>query len=123
MLIKYGTLPQKSEFSDHQEYTIYFQKIKLFMKGDGFGLGSPLTKDAKYDIFPMIKSCDEDLCALQDTQRGACLVQWLCTPARLHTTSELPVGNSRSGAPVKASMSDSASCNQGGTVEYFVSHP
>ena len=33
------------------------------------------------------------------------------------------VGNSRSGAPVKASMSDSASCNQGGTVEYFVSHP
>ena len=34
------------------------------------------------------------------------------------TTSEPPVGNGRSGAPVNASMSGSASCNQGGTVEY-----
>ena len=31
----------------------------------------------------------------------------LCTPARPHTTSEPSVGNSRSGAPVKAPMSDS----------------
>ena len=34
------------------------------------------------------------------------------------TTSEPSVGNGRSGAPVNASMSGSASCNQGGTVEY-----
>ena len=33
-------------------------------------------------------------------------------------------GNAIPGAPVNASMSDSVSCNQGGTVEYtFVSHP
>ena len=51
------------------------------------------------------------------------LVQEFRTPAGNDTTSELPGGNSRTGAPVKASMSDSASCNQGGTVEYFVSHP
>ena len=32
-------------------------------------------------------------------------------------------GNAVPGAPVKASMSGRAICNQGGTVEYFVSHP
>jgi len=45
-------------------------------------------------------------------------VKGLCTPALPLTTSEPPVGNSRPGTPVNASMSDSASCNQGGTVEY-----
>ena len=40
-----------------------------------------------------------------------------------HTTSELQVGNSLPGAPVKASMSGRAQrCNQGGTVEY-ISYP
>ena len=32
-------------------------------------------------------------------------------------------GNATPGAPVKASMSDGICRNQGGTVEYFVSHP
>ena len=32
-------------------------------------------------------------------------------------------GNATPGAPVKASMSGFARSNQGGTVEYFVSHP
>ena len=39
------------------------------------------------------------------------------------TTSEPPVGNSRSGAPVKASMSGEAIRNQGGTVEYLCIPP
>ena len=40
-----------------------------------------------------------------------------------HTTSELQVGNSLPGAPVKASMSGRVQrCNQGGTVEY-ISYP
>ena len=51
------------------------------------------------------------------------LVQEFRTPAENDTTSEPWVGNGPPGTPVKASMSDSASCNQGGTVEYFVSHP
>ena len=41
-----------------------------------------------------------------------------------HTTSELQVGNSLPGAPVKASMSGNAQhCNQGGTVEYICIPP
>ena len=51
------------------------------------------------------------------------MVKGICTPAWIDTTSEPPVGNGRTGAPVKASMSDGLSRNQGGTVEYFVSHP
>ena len=40
------------------------------------------------------------------------------------TTSEPQIGNGLPGAPVRASMSGSAmQNNQGGTVEYFVSHP
>ena len=39
------------------------------------------------------------------------------------TTSELRGRNAPPGAPVKASMSGFARSNQGGTVEYFVSHP
>ena len=46
------------------------------------------------------------------------MLQWLCTPDLYPTTSEPPVGNSRPGTPVNASMSDSICCNQGGTVEY-----
>ena len=39
------------------------------------------------------------------------------------TTSEPQGRNALPGAPVKASMSDGYGRNQGGTVEYFVSHP
>ena len=39
------------------------------------------------------------------------------------TTSEPPGRNARMGAPITASMSDGVCRNQGGTVEYFVSHP
>ena len=51
------------------------------------------------------------------------MVKGICTPAWIDTTSEPPVGNGRTGAPVIVPMSDGASRNQGGTVEYFVSHP
>jgi hypothetical protein len=43
-------------FSDYQEYTIYFQKIKLFMNNSGFGTGSALTKDGNYVIFSLLKA-------------------------------------------------------------------
>ena len=56
-------------------------------------------------------------------REGAILVQGFRTPADSDTTSELPGGNTGTGAPVKASMSDGFGRNQGGTVEYFVSHP
>ena len=39
------------------------------------------------------------------------------------TTSELLTGNGQTGAPVTVPMSDGLCRNQGGTVEYFVSHP
>ena len=39
------------------------------------------------------------------------------------TTSEPPGGNTGMGAPITASMSGGYVRNQGGTVEYFVSHP
>ncbi len=51
------------------------------------------------------------------------LVEGFRNTAEPATTSEPSVGNSRSGAPVIASMSDSASCNQGGTVEYICIPP
>ena len=47
----------------------------------------------------------------------------LCPPAGHDTTSEPSAGNGRPGAPVTVPMSGSFRCNQGGTVEYFVSHP
>ena len=43
--------------------------------------------------------------------------------ARFDTTSELPVGNSRTGAPVTVPMSGEVIRNQGGTVEYFCIPP
>ena len=51
------------------------------------------------------------------------LVQDARNTAPDDTTSELPVGNGRTGAPVTVPMSDGLCRNQGGTVEYFVSHP
>ena len=56
-------------------------------------------------------------------REDATLVQGIRTPAAVDTTSELTVGNGCSGAPVTASMSDGFCRNQGGTVDYFVSHP
>ncbi len=51
------------------------------------------------------------------------MLRWFCSLSPADTTSELRVGNGPTGAPVIASMSDGESRNQGGTVEYFVSHP
>ena len=51
------------------------------------------------------------------------MVQWLCIRKPADTTSEPLTGNGQTGAPVKAPMSDGECRNQGGTVEYFVSHP
>ena len=56
-------------------------------------------------------------------REDAILVQGICTPAAVDTTSEPQTGNGLPGTPVKASMSDGLCRNQGGTVEYFVSHP
>ena len=39
------------------------------------------------------------------------------------TTSEPQIGNGLPGVPVIVPMSDGVCRNQGGTVEYFVSHP
>ena len=50
-------------------------------------------------------------------------MQGICNPAAVDTTSEPQAGNGLPGAPVIASMSDGTCRNQGGTVEYFVSHP
>ena len=51
------------------------------------------------------------------------MVKGVCTPAASDTTSEPPGGNSRTGAPVTASMSDGFCRNQGGTVEYVCIPP
>ena len=51
------------------------------------------------------------------------LVQDVCNTALDDTTSELLTGNGQTGAPVTVPMSDGVCRNQGGTVEYFVSHP
>ena len=50
-------------------------------------------------------------------------MQGICNTAENDTTFEPQIGNGLPGAPVKAPMSDGDSRNQGGTVEYFVSHP
>ena len=51
------------------------------------------------------------------------MVQGFCNTAEDDTTSEPQIGNGLPGAPVIVPMSDGESRNQGGTVEYFVSHP
>ena len=69
-----------------------------------------------------LESCDEDT-RFGKLLREEPVGEKALYAAQNDTTSELPVGNDRSGTPVTESMSDSVSCNQGGTVEYFVSHP
>lgn len=56
-------------------------------------------------------------------REGPPVLKGSCTPARSDTTSEPQAGNGLPGTPVSASMSDGLRRNQGGTVEYFVSHP
>ena len=51
------------------------------------------------------------------------MLRWRCIPEPYHTASEPRGRNALPGAPVTASMSDGFCRNQGGTVEYFVSHP
>ena len=51
------------------------------------------------------------------------MVQGICNPAVGDTTSEPPGGNTGTGTPVNASMSDGLRRNQGGTVEYFCIPP
>jgi len=49
--------------------------------------------------------------------------KYLVTLPGKDTTSELRGRNAPPGAPVTVPMSDGLCRNQGGTVEYFVSHP
>ena len=69
------------------------------------------------------KSCDEDTRSGKIPREDAALVQGIRTPAEDDTTSELCGRNATPGAPVIVPMSDGFCRNQGGTVEYFVSHP
>ena len=108
--------------------TVYCGLCNIFMNlhyGNRFWGFSSLG----IDFFPGIcyhfhhKSCDEDTRLRKDSQREGHWVRGLRTPAVSDTTSEPPGGNARMGAPIIAPMSDGCSRNQGGTVEYFVSHP
>ena len=56
-------------------------------------------------------------------REDAILVQGVCNTAPDDTTSEPQGRNALPGAPVTVPMSDGLCRNQGGTVEYFVSHP
>ena len=60
----------------------------------------------------------------KDTQRGCRMVQGICTPAENDTTSEPPGGNTGTGTPVKASMSDGViAVTRVEPWNTFVSHP
>ena len=89
----------------------------------GFSADWGLTRRRKYDKFfvenAMTKTCIPGKIPREDT----ILVRGVRNTAPDDTTSELPVGNGRTGAPVIVPMSDGLCRNQGGTVEYFVSHP
>ena len=69
------------------------------------------------------KSSDEDMRFGHASQRGTHFGERVLYAYRFDTTSEPYGGNAIPGAPVNASMSDGPGRNQGGTVEYFVSHP
>ena len=62
----------------------------------------------------VMKTCDPGKIPRED----AVLVQGSRNPAGDDTTSELRGRNAPTGAPVTVPMSDGASRNQGGTVEY-----
>ena len=70
-----------------------------------------------------VKSSDEDTRSGNASQRETHPGARVLYAYRDDTTSEPPVGNSRSGAPVTVPMSGEAIRNQGGTVEYFCIPP
>ena len=84
---------------------------------------TPLTSGRFYATFYMLKAVTKTRRFRRIPREDATLVHGSRNTAQTDTTFVPPGRNARTGAPVKAPMSDSASCNQGGTVEYFVSHP
>ena len=70
-----------------------------------------------------MNGCDEDTPLADPLREEPTLVKRLCAERPADTTSEPWGRNAPPGAPVRASMSDGYGRNQGGTVEYFVSHP
>ena len=82
-----------------------------------------LTGRKNCAIVYVVKGCDEDTRKSKLLREETALVKGFCNTASCDTTSEPWERNVPSGTPVKASMSDGNCRNQGGTVEYFVSHP
>jgi len=72
----------------------------------GFFAGQGIDKREKMWYFFCTKCCDEDTRSGKIPREEAILVQGFRTPADADTTSELPGGNTGTGAPVIASMSD-----------------
>jgi hypothetical protein len=84
---------------------------------------TPVDRSGKMCYILCVTGEDEAIRVTQDAQRGSHLVEEICTPVLLRTPSELSGGNAGTGAPVTVPMSGGIFRNQGGTVEYFVSHP
>ena len=123
-----------------QKYFVYFKDDGLSMgkkilskpykplceaaQAAGFPFGRGLTSPKICAKFYLLKAVTKTRIFSRIPREGAILVQGICNTAEHDTTSEPTVGNSRPGTPVIVSMSGTAlRCNQGGTVEYFVSHP
>ena len=83
-----------------------------------------LTLRKKYVRFFLVKAVMKTCFSGKIPREGAILVQGIRNPAGKDTTSELPGGNTGTGAPVKASMSGSA-CRATRVEPWntFVSHP
>ena len=82
-----------------------------------------IDKERKMCYISYEKSSDEDTRSGNASQRETHFGGRALCAYRFDTTSEPPVGNSRSGAPVTVPMSGEAIRNQGGTVEYFCIPP
>ena len=82
-----------------------------------------MTFCIKYATFFVQKSCDEDTRPGKIPREDAILVQGGRNPAGEIPLLSCMCGNAIPGAPVTVPMSDGCCRNQGGTVEYFVSHP
>ena len=93
----------------------------LYHKPPGFSMAG-LTMEQNYDKFLVLKAVMKT-CAARKTLREEPVGGKAPGHCQGDTTSELPGRNARTGAPVIAPMSDGCGRNQGGTVEYFVSHP
>ncbi len=70
-----------------------------------------------------VKGCDEDTAPCHPPREEPVCCDGSAENAGEATTSELWGRNAPPGVPVTVPMSGRAICNQGGTVEYFVSHP